>query len=80
MILEIDNKGEVDHAKGWSVGGQMHHIGTKALLLCDLKESGHLLIKHTIPGSKNDADLFMKNLDGHLFKKLSRVYLEDDEY
>ena len=56
----------------------MCHIGTKAALLRDLKESGQVLIKH-IPGSEN-TDLFTKNLDGQLFKKFCRVYNGGNEY
>lgn len=79
MELTMDNKGAVDHANGWSVGGQMRHIGTKAALLRELKESAQLVIKH-IPGEQNDADLFTKNLDGPLFRKFAKVFVGDDEY
>lgn len=81
MVLEMDNKGAVDHANGWSVGGQIRHIGTKAALLCELKESAQLVIKH-IPGELNDANMFMKNLDGQLFCKFAKVYARarENEY
>lgn len=79
-LLEIDNnKGAVDHVNGWSVVGQMHHIGTKAALPRELKESMLLVIKH-IPGKKNDANLFTKILDGPLICKFAKVYVGDDEY
>ena len=38
MTLEVDNKGAVNMANGWSVGVQTRHIETRYYLLCELKE------------------------------------------
>ena len=40
MVLEMDNKGTVDHSNSWSVGGHMRHVGTKQAFLRELKEDG----------------------------------------
>jgi len=79
MVLEMDNKGAVDHTNSWSVGGNMRHVGTKQVFLRELKEDG-ILIVEWIPGEINDADIFTKNLDGPLFRKFTKVYVGDDEY
>ena len=79
MTLEMDNKGGVDHANSWSVGGHMRHIGTKQVFLRELKEEG-IIVVQWIPGVTNDADIFTKNLEGPLFSKFVRMYVGDDEY
>ena len=66
MVLEMDNKGAVNHTNSWSVGGNMRHVGMKQVFLRELKEDG-ILIFEWIPGEINDADMFTKNLDGPLF-------------
>ena len=33
MLLEMDNKGGVDHSNSWSIGGYMCHVGTKQKFL-----------------------------------------------
>ena len=44
-VLEMDNKGAVDHSNSWSVGGHMRHVGTKQVFLHELKEDGILLAR-----------------------------------
>jgi len=44
MILEIDNKGAVDLANNWSVGGRTRHIETRQHFLRNLKEEGILKV------------------------------------
>ena len=79
MVLEMDNKGAVDHSNSWSVGGHMRHVGTKQVFLRELKEDGILLVKW-ISTDENEADLFTKNLDGPLFAKFAKAFVGDDEY
>lgn len=79
MVLEMDNKGAVDHSNSWSVGGHMRHVGTKQVFLRELKEEGILIIKW-VSTDENEADLFTKNLDGPLFAKFAKAFVGDDEY
>jgi hypothetical protein len=67
MILEMDNKGAVNLVNSFSVGGCTQHINVKQCFLRKLKEAKVLVVKW-IPGSKNEADIFAKNIDGPLFK------------
>ena len=79
MKLEMDNKGAVDLANNWSVGGRTRHIGTKIEFLRGYKENGVLEVVW-IPGSENEADLFTKNLGGPLFRRFAPVFVGEDEY
>ncbi len=67
MILEIDNKGAVDIINSFSVGGRTRHINVRQCFLRELKEAKQLVV-NWIQGLENSADMFTKNLDGHLFK------------
>eukprot|EP00984_Skeletonema_dohrnii_P034690 scaffold33638_cov142-Skeletonema_dohrnii-CCMP3373.AAC.8 len=60
MVLEMDNKGAVDLANNWSVGGRTRHVDVKNHYLRELKEQNLLIIKH-VPGDDNDSDIFTKN-------------------
>jgi hypothetical protein len=66
MLLEMDNSEALDIMYSWSVGGHMHHIDVCNYILCKLKDQGVLIIKY-IPGDKNDADIFIKNLKSVVF-------------
>jgi hypothetical protein len=79
MILEVDNKGAVDLANNWSVGGRTRHIDVRSCFLRELKEAGIIKVVW-IAGSENDSDLHTKNLDGPLFEKFTQVYSGVDEY
>jgi len=68
MILWIDNKGAVDLANNWSIGGRARYIGVHHYFLRELKEQGILLTKWKSSGSMR-ADLFTKNLPGPAFRK-----------
>ena len=39
MILEMDNKGAVDLANNWSIGGRTRHVDVQQCFLRELKES-----------------------------------------
>jgi len=68
MILEMDNRGAVDLANNWIIGGRTRHVDVRQCFLRELKESKVMDI-HWIKGSENDADAFTKNLDGLAFEK-----------
>ena len=79
MKLEMDNKGAVDLANNWSVGGRTHHIGTKIEFLRGYKENGVIEIVW-MPGSDNEVDMFTKNLGGPLFHHILKVFVGEDKY
>ena len=79
MILEIDNKGAVDLANNWSIGGRTRHIDVRQVFLCELKEAGVIKVIWVV-GCDNDADIFTKNLDGPLFERFAQVFVGVDEY
>ena len=79
MILEVDNKGTMDLANSWSIGGRTRHIDVPQTILQKLKEGGKLLVKW-LPGKDNNADMFTKNLDGPVFERFAKVYFGNDEY
>ena len=62
MLVELDNSGARDLANSWSVGGRTHHVDVCMFFLRELKEEGLVVFKH-IPGSRNEADIFTKNVD-----------------
>jgi hypothetical protein len=76
MILQVDNKGVMDLANNWSVGGRTRHITVKTNFLRELKEEGILQVEW-IPTEANSADMFTKNLQGPLFAKHASVYVSD---
>jgi hypothetical protein len=73
MVLEVDNKGVVDLANNWSVGGRTRHISVHVNFLQELKEQG-LLHVVWIPTDENSANLFTRNLPGPLFEKHANVF------
>lgn len=79
MKLELDNKGAVDLANSWSVGGRTRHVSVHQSFLCELKEKGLLEIKW-IPTTENSSDLFTKNLSGPAFEQHVKMYCGRDEY
>ena len=79
MVLEMDNKGAVDLANNYSVGGRTRHVDVKFFFLRELKEQGLLVIKH-VPGEQNDADIFTKNVTASIFERHLPLYVGIDEY
>ncbi len=63
----MDNRGVVDLVSSFAVGGQTQQNDVKQCFLQELKEAKVLVVKW-MPGSENEADMFMKNLDGPLFQ------------
>ena len=68
MVLEIDNKGAVDLANNWSVGGRTRHVDVQNYFLRDLKDEGTLVIWF-VPEDDNDAGIFTKNVTTAIHKK-----------
>jgi len=77
MILEMDNKGAVDLANNWSIGGRTRHVDVQQCFLRELKESKVMDICW-IKGSENNVDAFTKNLDGPAFEKCIRTLVGQD--
>jgi hypothetical protein len=78
MILKVDNKGAMDLANNWSVGGRTRHVDTRQYFLRELKEEGVVNVEW-IPTAENSSDLFTKNLAGPSFNKHVAVYCGADE-
>jgi hypothetical protein len=70
MILEMDNKGAVDLANNWIIGGRTRHVNVWQCFLRELKESKVMDIRW-IKGST-------KNLDGPAFEKCIRKLVGQD--
>jgi hypothetical protein len=79
MIIEMDNKGAVDLANNWSIGGRTRHVEVRQHFLRDLKEEGTIIIKWK-PGVDTSSDLFTKNLPGPIFEKHTATYCGCDKY
>jgi len=77
MILEIDNKGAVDMANNWSVGGRTNHMDVRYLWLRELKEQG-LVRVIWMSVESNNADLFINNLPGPTFHKHAVKFVGED--
>ncbi len=77
MTLEMDNKGAVDLANNWSIGGCTRHVEVQQCFLRELKESKVMDIRW-IKGLENNADVFTKNLDGPAFEKCIRTLVGQD--
>ena len=79
MILEMDNKGAVDLANNWSVGGRTRHVDVKNHFLRELKDLG-LLMKKIVPGDLNDANIFTKNKTRPVFERHIPNFVGTDKY
>ena len=79
MVLEIDNKGAVQFANNWSVGGRTRHVDVRNHFLQELKNLGIIEVRH-VPGDENDADIFTKNATRAVFEKPLPKFVGKDEY
>jgi hypothetical protein len=79
MIVECDNRGAVDLANNWSVGGRTRHVDVRLNFIRELIEAGTLNVRW-IAGEENDSDIHTKNLGNPLFDKFTKVYSGNDEY
>ena len=76
MILEVDNRGAVDLANNWSVGGRTKHMQVRHLWLRELKEKGMIKVVW-VAGKDNVADMFTKNLPAADFKKHRESFVRE---
>ena len=79
MILEMDNKGAVDLANNWSVGGRTRHVDVRQHFLRKLKEEGIIKVEW-MPGELNDANIFTKNVDSKTFNRHMPEFSGNNEY
>ena len=79
MVLKVDNMGAVCLANKWSVSGRTRNIDVRQCFLRELKEKNLLIIKW-IPGAKNVADIFTKNLSCPQVEEFTTVFAKEDEY
>ncbi len=79
MVLQMDNKGEVDLANNWSVRGWAQHVDVRNYFLRELKDEGILTIKH-VAGEDNEADILTKNTLGPVFEKYISKFVGRDKY
>jgi hypothetical protein len=77
--LEINNKRAIDLLNSWSISGRTKHMEVCYQFLQELKEKGILKIKW-IPRSKNNSDLFTKNLDWKMFEIHMHKYCGNNKY
>ena len=70
MILYCDNKGAVDLANNWSVGGRTRHMDVKQNFLRELKSNGFLRVEWK-SGDNMTPDMHTKNVPKKLFDKYS---------
>ena len=73
MVLEMDNRGAIDLANNWSVGGRTRHVDVRNNFMRELKEAGILVVKW-VSGEDNDADMHTKNLGNPKFDRFASVY------
>jgi hypothetical protein len=79
ILLEMDNKGAVNRANNFSVGGQTRHVDVLQCVLRELKESKIMDI-HWIKVSVNDAEVFTKSLDDSAFEECIKTLVGQDVY
>ena len=78
LILEMDNKGEVDLANNCSIGGCTRHVDMRNFFLCEVKDKGILVIKH-VPCEENYAHIFMKNTLAQVFERHVPKFVRHDK-
>jgi hypothetical protein len=70
MILYCDNKGAVDLANNWSVGGRTRHMDVKQNYLRELKDNNYLRVQWQ-SGEDLTPDMHTKNVPKQLFDRYS---------
>ena len=79
MILYVDNRGAVELANNWTVGGQTRHIEVRQYFLRELKEQ-NVILTRWISGDNMCSDYLTKNLPGAVFERHIRPFVGEDEY
>ena len=65
MTVEMDNSGARDLTNSSSIDGRTRHIDMQKFFMRELREEGMIVFKHIL-GQANEADIFVKNVDGFL--------------
>ena len=68
MILYIDNRGSVELANNWTVGGHIRHIKVRQYFLRKLKEQ-NVILTRWVSGDNMCSDYLTKNLPGAVFER-----------
>jgi hypothetical protein len=79
MRLYVDNKGAVDLANNWSVGGRTRHIEVRQYFLRELKEDGICEVIW-ISGENMPSDTLTKNLSRQPFERHNKRFVGNDKY
>ena len=79
MIVECDNKEEVDLVNGYQVGAGTKHINIRNFFVRDLKDDGIIVVKW-IATEDNETDILTKNAKEALYHKHVKTFVGDDEY
>ena len=74
MIPHVDNKGAVDLANNWTIGGRTRHIEVAQRWIRELKEQGLIKVVWQ-SGETNESDIFTKNLGGPAYAKHAKKYV-----
>ena len=77
MILEMDNRGSIDLANSWSIGGRTRHVGCKLNWLRELKEEG-IMEYRWVSGNDNDRGNLIKIKFYPIYTKIGG-HLENDD-
>ena len=77
MILQVDNKGAVDLANNWSIGGRTRHIEVREYFLRELKER-NIILTEWISSQENEADTLTKNLPKKEFLGKNESYVGEN--
>ena len=78
MTLMMDNKGAINLANNYSMGGRTKHMDVHQYFLRYLKEQG-MIQTEWIEGENNCSDIFTKNLQGPLFEKHAQNFVSEME-
>ncbi len=79
MILEMDNRGAVDLANNWSVGGHTRHVDVRNHYLRQLKDMG-LISSGQSAARRTTRKIFTKNTAASVFERHIPLYVGRDEY
>ena len=79
MILDVDNKGALDLANNWSMGGRTRHVDIRNNFMRELKDMGLIQCRY-VPGPENNADIFTKNIKMVIFETHIPKFVGVDEF
>jgi hypothetical protein len=77
MKIEVDNKGAVDLANGWTANSRTRHIATRVNFLRELKEE-QIINVQWISNKHMSSDIFTKNVGGKDFERHRDTYVRQN--